>query len=152
MQAALYRPARASQSLSRRVGKIRERCPERTALQEVAPEPEQNRLRPGYLDLRLPLALYPEENRHETTEGPRRVHEQLRTGERIEGGGLAPVRGEPVGQRRILRGERREERGIQVREALLAVEVLIPEAGDAEREVSPGEGGGGVGSLQGMRL
>jgi hypothetical protein len=152
MEAALDRPALASQGFSRGAGKIRERRLEGAALEEVAAKPEQNRLRPRDLDLGLPLALDPEEKGHETTEGSRGVDEQLRTGERIEGGGLAPVRGEPVGQRGILCGKRREERGIQVREALLAVEVLISESGDAEREVPRGEGGGGAGSLQGMRL
>ena len=86
--------------------------------QEVAAEPEKDRLGSGGRRLRAPLSLDPEETGDEAGQGPGRLDQEPRARERVEGGRVA--RGRRAGGRRrrgILAVERFQEPAVEVRKA-----------------------------------
>jgi len=122
------------------------------ALDEVAPEPEENGLGSRRRSLRAPLPLDAEEARDEPADRARGVHEEARAGERIERSRVAAIGGQALVERGVLAGELLQERAIQIRQPALVVKVLVGEAGRAERKISLGSGWRRIGGVQGTGI
>ena len=117
------------------VGQLRlDRAPH----QKIAAEAEKHGFRAGGGALPAPLVLDAEEAGDEGAEGPRRVHQQPGPPQGVEGVRIGPVGREAGMEPRLLGAEPLEEGGVELGEAVLAVEILIREAGNAEREVPLG--------------
>ncbi len=95
---------------------------------------------PADAGLAAPLGFDPEEPGEEASERAGGVHEEAREGERVQPFGVGAIEPEALGQGRIFAGEPLEESGVQVRQPVLAVQILVAESGFAEREVPLGEG------------
>ncbi len=113
--------------------------PHRAAQQEVAAEAEENRLRRRRRGLRPPLPLDPEEAGDEPRDRPGGLDQEPGLRDRVERLGARPPERQPGRERGIVRFELGPEDPVQVGEPPFAVEVLVREAGDAERKVPPGE-------------
>jgi hypothetical protein len=123
----------------------------RAAQQEIAPEAEEDRFRARRGGLPPPLLLDAEETGDEGRERPRRLDEKSGPRERVEAGRIGAVGAQPVGQRGVFARARRES-PIEVREAVIAVQILVREAGLAERKVPPAGGRGWRGRFQALGL
>ncbi len=110
------------------------------ALEEVPPEPEEHGLGSGGGALRAPLLLHSEETRQEASQRPRGVDQKTGAREAIDGARVGAVGDQPGVEGRVLALELLQERAVQVRQPLVAVEVLVGESVNAEREISPGGG------------
>ena len=122
------------------------------AQQKIATEAEEDRFRARRGGLPPPLLLDAEETGDEGGERPRRLDEQAGSRERVEAARIGAVGTQPVGQRGVLPGEPREKSPVEVGQAAVAVEILVREAGLAERKVPPGRGRGWRGRFQALGL
>ena len=112
-------------------------------LEKVAAESKEHRFGLRDLALGLPFAFDSEEAGDERAQNARRVDQDAGTRERVEGCGLTPIELESPGELRVFPPEGGEKRPVEVRQALLAVEVAVTEAVEAEREVPLVDAGGG---------
>src|SRR5262249_44558844 len=108
------------------------------AHEEVAADAEENGLRPRGRGLPAPLRLDAQEPGDEEREGPGRGHEEPGAGQGVQRRGLAAVVLEASRRPGVGPSELVEERAVQRREAVVAVEVLVGESRLAEREVPLG--------------
>jgi hypothetical protein len=97
--------------------------------------PEDRRLARGGVDQRLAGRLDAEQARHERAQRARHLDQQRRFVRRRQRAAVT-VGGETRRQRRIRRGQLGAELRIQRRQPLGLVQIAVPEAVDAEREVS----------------
>ena len=106
--------------------------------EEVAPEAEENRLGARRGRLAPPLFFDAEEPGDEGRKRPRRLDEKSGARERVEAARLGPVGLQARRQGRVILGQPVEECLVEIREPVVAVEVLVGEAGNAEGKVAIG--------------
>ena len=109
-----------------------------SARQEVALDPEQDRLGRCGGRLATPLRLDVEEPGHENRQRPGRGDQKPGPGQGIPRFRVGAVGPQPDRQVRVLAGQPLEKRPVEIGEAVLAMQVLVAESGLAKREVPLG--------------